>query len=151
MKLSEIVESSSISEQTTDLIDPNADLPAYVPEDNEEMFEGEHKTGMSPSDAKEYLDRYPFGSVNHTMYETESFIFKTESGKYYFWNAGHKDPNNSITVYDWVKDVEEIEKDTLPNGEYEDEEVNDFYYNPGYEFGLRSAGMNWFRELRKLK
>lgn len=140
-----------IFEQSTDLSDPNADLPSYVPVDNEEQYEGAPRDKMSASDAKSYLDKYPFGVLNHEMYESDSFIFKTENGKYYFWNANHKDPNQSITPYDWVNDIKELEDDVAPGGEYEDEEINAFYYNPGYEFELRNGGIEFFREIRKLK
>ena len=95
------------------------------------------KEGLTLDQAKAILDSFPYGIVGHDAYEDDSFVFKTRSGKYKFYEAA----SASIEEYDWDEALRILKEGT-------DYPLASFYYEPGSEMVVRQGGLEWFKEIR---
>lgn len=124
----------SHSEQLLRLISKiNAKLNKNVNEAGTDLTISKHgeisgplKDHMSPQEAKSYLERFPYGVLQHDMFEQYSFIFLNKAGQWKFWHS----VNNKVMDWDWDADIKDMIED-----EDDVRRINQgWWYEPADEF-----------------
>ncbi len=115
-----------------------------LPGSSEPERQGDHREDMTVSQAHQYLDEFPDGTLHCEAYNTtlnqDSFVTKDRNGNYLFYDS----TTDRVEPWDWDKDI----KAMLSYDQSDTSILTGWWYHPGQEMSETRGGINWWDEVR---